>query len=254
MSHSQAEIVTVPFVDDATEASTHSAPLPKPLAGVLETWCGDHIVCHESYDEVRHALAAGLLDRQTPARLVARDTVDASGVEWFPLQNLVDTDPELRGLYRPIWHHAMCGALYFGIGGAVLKLLDTTLLFFVVDDRLGFLWLLVLGTIVASRWWPWLPFIGGIQLARVAPGTNLYITGLGSAAVGALLAAPLGMAVGAAVGYARRGSLPRAADAVDEPSSTLWLALVAPLAGFVASVLAYVMVVLPYCEQLLGVE
>jgi hypothetical protein len=209
---------------------------------------------YTTYEEIAADLISGAARLTCPARLRAGtdDGGETAAAEWPTLEQVAGARPEIRSLYQPVWTLAMKG-LSYGIGaGIVLKLIDTTATMFATNDRLGILWLLMLGGLVASRWFSWAPLLVVLQGARAGVPGNVYVmlSGVlfGSALTGALFGGPIGMMAGTLLGYCRRA--PRAADATPEGTFPLKYGLLLPSCVLAAAAYTYVTWFLPLASRI----
>ena len=178
-------------------------------------------------------IVAGEFPKDVPARIhvpLVEEGAAPAEPAWSTLEEVARSDFELRKLYQPVWTHTVRWLGYGILGGIVLKALDTTVLLFAIDEGLGLMWLLVLGSILVSNWIKFAPIVAGIIMLK--SGANLFVTLLAVMAVGTILGAPIGMVIGTVIGLLKRDDQQTAPDAGDEGSKPLSLGLIVP--GFLA--------------------
>lgn len=241
----------------ATQATSarDTARRSRPDEGAIEVRLHDGTeVCFVGEAGIR-TLTRGLVKGEIGSDNAARVWGDKAAPEpiWTKLEAIIRQRDELDRLYRPVRHHALKGLAIGAMIGIVLKALDTTWLFFQIDQRVGMLWLLALGSLLVTRWIPFAPllviFIGlksGIQFYQ------FFTPILGIMAVGFAFGAPLGTATGTLVGLARRGSLPVGADAEREGAKTIFWGLAVPASVFVTLLYLYITWLLPLMLKTLG--
>jgi len=188
----------------------------------------EEILVYQNFDEVVDGIVAGSVKKNYKIRPVSTSDEE---FDWITIEQVCETEFNLKTLYKPISAHSMKGMFVGTFIGILLKALDTTITFFNVDSRLGWLRLLFVVAILSKRWW--IPAI--VLLIAVKSGINiagmvgsLFITTLGVFLVGAVFGGPAGMLVGTIVGYLREKNLPRAADFTPEGKKPFLLGLVAP--------------------------
>jgi hypothetical protein len=191
-------------------------------------------------------LRKAILDKLAAKNLKARwVTVDAAGkrteAAWITVEKLAIDHPELRSLYRPIWHYTMQYIAYGVIAGIALKFLDTTIL--LVSSGNGgviMLWLLVIASLFLAKKWPIAPIAVVFLSIKLGVRANLFITALATMLVGAMFGAPLGMIVGTAVGHFKSKSISRALDAEPEGRRPYRLGIVIPLLALAVLIPLYI--------------
>ncbi|MBK8500253.1 MAG: hypothetical protein IPL52_15880 [Flavobacteriales bacterium] len=156
----------------------------------------------------------------------------------------------LRVLYEPIWAHAVSGLKWGAIVGVGLKLLDTLILLGSADPRMAALFAASVGVCFIPRF----GFAACIGLAIVTAKVskaNFFIMGLSAALIGAVLGCLPGMAIGGAIGLARKKGLILANDSGAEGSSIILKAVVFPLLAGVTLWILYVFVFNPWLVSVL---
>ena len=132
--------------------------------------------------------------------------------------------------------------IYIGIG---LKCLDTFITLLFADVFTAILFLVAVGVV-------FIPKIGFVISMAIAfaiyqfTDINLFFVLIAAALTGTILGALPGMAVGGAIGLARRNSIPVATDATPESDSIAITAFVLPLIGAGALFAFYFLVVNPW--------
>lgn len=222
---------------DKTQANAAPAQAVQKIEVQLASGVTRH---YETAAQLREQIMSGAVAGADQAR-----RIEQTGTETKPLgkpktvQEFACANAELRDLYRPVWHTALRFAGYGALAGIALKALDTTVLAFHVDERLGVAWLVTLGCVLATGRWP-LAIIGAIAIPIVfGVKANLFIAVLSMALVGVLFGAPAGLIVGTLVGHFKRTKAVRAPDAGPEGSRPYWLGLALPAAFLVAWTVAY---------------
>jgi len=179
---------------------------------------------------LREAILGGEAKKGRKCRSV---TVDAGGnrieADWTTVEEVAVGSAELRDLYRPVWHKTLVFALYGALTGVVLKMLDTTVTLFAIDDQVGVLWLVVIGSLLVTRWVWFAPLVAIGLMVFSGVQANLFITAIAAALVGATVGTPAGMIVGTIVGLARASGAQKAPDAGPEGRRPLLLGIVLPL-------------------------
>lgn len=151
----------------------------------------------------------------------------------------------LHVLYEPVWSHAMAGLKWGAITGMILKLLDTLIALGSVDPGLAFLFLIAIGACMIPR-------IGFVAMAVISfyliklSKINFFFMGIAAALAGAMLGCLPGMAIGGAIGFYRKKSLPVAQGAIAEADNLVLKAFVLPLLGGVAGIVCYFYVINPW--------
>lgn len=148
-------------------------------------------------------------------------------VEWANVEDFSEDLFELKTLYKPVWAHTMKGLFYGSVAGIILKTLDTTYLFFSLDPTVGFVWLLVIGSLFVKKWWA--PLAVVFFAMKIGIRVNLFVTVFSVALIGAVFGAPMGALIGTIVGYIRVNKIHRAPDAATEGLKPLLAGIMAPI-------------------------
>lgn len=188
----------------------------------------EEILAYPNFDEVVEGIITGSVKKSYKIR----PTCDSDEeFDWITVEDLCETEFSLKTLYKPIWAHSMKGLFVGAFNGILLKALDTTITFFSVDSRLGWLWLFLVAAILSKRWW--MPAVilliaakSEVNIAGIVG--SLFLTILGVFFVGAIFGGPAGLLIGTVAGYIREKNLPRAADFTPEGKKPLFLGFVAP--------------------------
>ena len=80
---------------------------------------------------------------------------------------------------------------------------------------------------------------------------NFFMMAISATLIGAILGCLPGMFIGGIIGWIRRGSLLKAHDAIDEPSSVLLKTIALPLLGAVALIYSYIVYFNPWLISIL---
>lgn len=252
-----------PAVDTAAAPGSARTLLANPIAVRRgDDW-------QETYRDVetlRTVILGGRVKRDDEARAVVVTKKGEHVGKWRPLEKVARRHFRLDVLYRPVWAHTMRGLQLAWIVGFVLKALDSTLLYMAAGaGGIALAWFLFAGLTAVSfvcaysrsggsghsaalqkveRSSATAAMIIGIG-AILATGANLWMGALGAGLIALLLAGPLGMAAGTAVGHARRDDFPSAPDAAPEGSRPYVLGLVAPLLFAVVFIPVHFLVINP---------
>jgi hypothetical protein len=202
---------------------------------------------YEDHSVLREEIINGTMRRDFRARVITKSDAEEKEVEWSTLEKVVDTSFELQLLYKPVWAHTMKGAVYGALVGILLKALDTTVTLFAIDATAGVVWLLVVGSLFAKRWWA--PAIAIFVAVKLGIQSNLFITALAVAVVGSVFGAPAGMLIGTIVGICRKRKIPMANDADAEGKRTYVYGLVFPTFFLATMIPLYVFWLIPKMIQ-----
>ena len=184
----------------------------------------DEIMEYEDFSRLGEDIRNGNLKRGFRARIKG-----SKDPKWHTLEQVSKIDMKLQALYRPIHAYTMKFSVYGAIAGFVIKALDTTWLFFQIDTKLFLVWLIIVASLFAGKWWSWAP-IAAIAIS-VASGirANLFLSVITVMIVGGIFGAPAGMILGTIAGHFNKGKIPRSPDAVDEGAKPYLVGLLAPL-------------------------
>lgn len=166
------------------------------------------------------------------------------------IKDFIKDFDDLKMLYEPIWTHALIGLKWGVYIGIALKLLDTAILFGSVDPSIAFLFILAIGI-------SFIPNIGVFGMMIVAiglsliTGVNLYIAAIAATLTGGILGCMPGMFIGGIIGWIRKGSLPKAHDAIVEPASILIKTIVFPMIAAFVLIYSYIIYFNPWLMSLL---
>jgi len=202
--------------------------------------------------DLARRIEAGEFTADTKARYRPAGTAFDRDKGWTALSEVAVHQTALRLMFHPVWTRTLQGLGYGVLIGIILKSLDTTALFFSMDSGLGAMWLLVLGSILVSRWISFAPMIVAFLMFKSGFGANLFITLLAVMFVGALFGGPAGMIIGTLVGYLRRGSVRVASHAQSEGSRPLYLGIIAPAVGLAIALAIYLMWFMPMAMDYLS--
>jgi hypothetical protein len=212
-------------------------------SGECKSYCSET----ELHDDIFH----GLIPRSAPAcRIDSNENSRRSVRKWSTVERLASSDAKLRALYRPVWSYTLRYLLYGSLVGIVLKCIDTSITLFVIDAKLGLVWLGCIGSLLVSKKWPAAPVIAIVAAVSVGVRCNLFMTILGTMLVGFSIGGPLGMIVGTIMGHVRKRSIPTAPDAVSEGNKPLIWGLVAPALFLSTWIPLYVMLSIKAIEWL----
>jgi len=114
------------------------------------------------------------------------------------------------------------------ICGIILKAMDTTWLLFEINSKMGFMWLLMVASLLLSKWWKWGPLVVIFVSIKSGVKLNLFMMVFPVTIVGAIFGAPAGMILGTIVGHFKKGKH-RASDSQSEGSKPYLLGLLAPV-------------------------
>ncbi|MDD5085193.1 MAG: hypothetical protein PHE61_04010 [Candidatus Omnitrophica bacterium] len=159
--------------------------------------------------------------------------------DWTTIEKLSNSNFELQVLYKPLWAYAMKFCWYGVTVGAALKALDTTFLFAGIDSTLCLTWLIVVGSLLVGRWFPWAWIVALIISWKSGVRINLFLSVFVVGFIGAIFGGPVGMAIGTIVGHFKQKGLPKAQDAVSEGNRPYILGLLIPLVWFVGAMSFY---------------
>ena len=192
------------------------------------------VVSYEDFKEMRQAILDGKLQRTQEARAVIYDKKGEKTGKWVSVEKVADRDYRTQLLYRPIWAHTMRGMMIGWYVGFILKALDTAILYFQTNSKIGILWTIftiasAVGFISKKLRWTWSAAVVVGFIAILIGGGNFWMGALAAGIISFLAAAPFGMAIGTIFGLARRRSLPRALDAVPEGAKPYILGILVPL-------------------------
>jgi len=192
------------------------------------------VVRYEDLKDIRQAILEGKLQRTQEARVVIYNKKGENIGKWVSVEKIADRDYRTQILYKPIWAHTMRGMAIGWYVGFVLKVLDTAVLYFQINSRIGLLWTIFAGVsavgIVSKRLRWALPVALVIAIiAMFIGGGHFWIGILAAGIISFLAAAPFGMAIGTIVGHTRRHNLPIALDAVPEGAKPYILGIAVPL-------------------------
>jgi len=198
---------------------------------------------YEDHSVLRSEIINGTVKRDFRARVMTKSDAEEKEVEWSTVEKVADTSFELQSLFKPVWAHTMKGAVYGALVGIFLKALDTTVTLFAIDATVGVVWLIVVGSLFAKRWWaPAIAIFIGIKLGINA---NLFITALAVAIVGSIFGAPAGMLIGTIVGVFRKRKIPIAHDAGVEGKRTYVYGLMFPTVFLATMIPVYIFWLIP---------
>jgi len=190
--------------------------------------------------DLREDILRGIVSKSMKARTVA---IDKNGKrkesKWSSVERIAAKNAELESLYRPVWAYTMKYLWYGTLAGFVLKALHTTLTIFAADETAGIVWLVVLGSLLFIKKWPFAPVVAVIVSSRLVKA-NLFITVLATMLVGFVFGGPAGMVIGTLVGHSRKGSCPVAPDAEPEGLRPYLLGVVLPLIILAIAVPLYI--------------
>jgi hypothetical protein len=197
-----------------------------------------------TFDDVP-ALREAILGGQVTKGLNARKVIiDGSGKQietaWVTVEKFAANNPDLRYLYRPVWHYTMRYAWYGVIAGFALKAIDTTVTIFSTNETAGLVWLMVLGSLLLSKKWPLAPAMAIFITFKFGVRANFFITALATMLVGAMFGSPVGMVVGTLIGHYRKNFITAAPDAEPEGRRPYWLGLGAPLLALAVLIPLYI--------------
>lgn len=208
----------------------------------------NEIKVYENNDNLREEIIRGDVRMDYKARLIgisAEGSDESKEIEWSTLEKISDTDFKLQTLYRPVWAYTMKGLTYGAIVGIALKALDTTWLFFQIDQTTGFVWLMIVGSLFVTKWWWWAPGVPLFLSFKLGIKANLFITFLAVMFVGAIFGGPAGMVVGTIVGHFRARNIPKAPDADPEGAKPYLIGLLVPLMFLVVAIPSYLFWLMP---------
>jgi len=228
-----------------------------PISGAASTapgerfemvWRDGKIVEFETPASLRECILQSRLERETKVRKIV---VDQEGKRtesaWTTLERLDTSNPPLDDLYRPVRHWSLKFMGYGAIGGIILKGLDTTVGLFMVNEKIGFVWLVILISLALSKKWPMAPLFGILVALRSGISGNIFgaISMLSSAVfmtilVGAIFGSLTGTVIGTIVGHFKAQSMPRAPDAITEGWRPYQLGILVPVAALTVLVPLYI--------------
>jgi len=213
---------------------------------LVEVWFPDgSTIRYKDINEFKHDVFEGKIRRDYKARLPSDVSHNEEGDEntetnehWITVSDVVKREESLRSPFRPV-SGAIGKGVVWGIGvGIVLKAIDTTLMFFMVDPIHGVAWLAIVGVLAAMNikaCQKALPYIiGGSIYAVFKFGipidifTSKFMAMLSTMLVGAIFGAPSGSVVGAIVGFFRSRRLAKKVDLEDEGAKPYVLGLILP--------------------------
>jgi hypothetical protein len=193
----------------------------------------EQIIGYTSFNGIRDDILNGKITRNQEARRVAYEKGEAKPGKWLTVWKLSKSDFKVRSLYEPVMAHIMKGMMIGFMIGCILKALDTTITFFVVDSMAGIIWLVfagftILGSVLKNNTLNMVAM--GIGFLSIFLGMgNVFFTILAVMIVGFLGVAPLGMITGTIVGSIRKHKLSAAPDAEPEGSRIFLLGILLPL-------------------------
>jgi len=174
--------------------------------------------------QLREEIMGGSLKKDYKSRIKG-----SKEVKWSTLEKIAKTDFKLQALYKPIWAYTMQFLLSGAIVGIILKALDTTWLFFQIDPKVAFIWLIIVASLFVSKWWNWAPVVAIVISITSGIKGNLFLAVFSVMIVGAIFGAPAGMIVGTIIGHFKKRNFPKAADAVAEGARPYLIGLLAPV-------------------------
>ena len=172
------------------------------------------------------------------------------------LEAWAKSNQKLRPLYAPIWAMTLKGALWGIIAVAILKTLDTAVLFFRVNPPIALLWLWLGALMGSPKWKRQILMVGVIVLfvsrdsinfgALFSVVSSLFGAWFGVMAFAAVFGAGAGMPIGTVVGAIRAPSAKCAPDRESEGTKPLIWGFLVPAAGFAGAAVLYLRVLMPY--------
>ena len=218
---------------------------PASKKSLVEVWfpSGD-TKTYEELDSFRKDVYAGRIRRDYKARAPGQHgDADVPGRrenedQWTTVSGLAKENDAIKKVFRPV-SGAIGKGIAYGIGaGIVLKVLDTTYLFFTADPMHGIAWLCIVGVLGAmntkagQKILPYLIF-GAVYVVikgQLSMGmfTDKFMAVPTTVIVGMLFGAPAGSILGAIIGFFRSRKLAQKADIEDEGARPYLFGLVLP--------------------------
>jgi hypothetical protein len=196
---------------------------------------------YRSAETLREHILDGRFPEGSRARAVTLlDGQENPTSEWADMVDFATNHPEFRSAYRPVWDKALTFMGYGTFVGIGLKLLDTTFTMFAIDQAVGILWLIVVGSLILSSRWPLAPLVAIYFTVKAGIGINLFFAALTSGLVGAAFGVPVGLVIGTVVGHLRRNDVRTAPDAPPEGRRPYMLGLAVPAIYLSLAIPAYV--------------
>jgi hypothetical protein len=202
------------------------------------------ITGYTNFNGIRDAILNGIIKRNQEARNVVYVKDEAKPGNWIPVWKLAKKDFKARSLYEPVMAYTMKGMMIGFLIGVILKALDTTITFFVINPMAGFLWLIfagcmVLGSVLKNST---INMVGmGVGFLSIWLGMgNIFFTIIGVMIIGFLGVTPFGMIIGTIVGSIRRHKLPVAPDVGPEGSRVFLLGIMLPLLWEILFIALYI--------------